>query len=158
MPPLVAQKCDHQIGGAVDDLRLVLEIGGGVDEAHKLDHPLKARKIAATGGVHLCEEGQGAGLGRSGAIFDADRIAVGGDSAGGNLTATLMHDLGERKLPLPKAQVMIYAGVDPSLDTQSMRDLRDAYIIAYSGVIRPGIPGHPATPILTLFKRLRGDL
>ena len=52
----------------------------------------------------------------------------GGDSAGGNLTTTLMHDLGERNLPLPKAQVILYAGVDPRLDTQSMRDLRDAYI------------------------------
>ncbi len=60
---------------------------------------------------------------------DPNNLAVGGDSAGGNLTATLMHDLGERNLPLPKAQVMLYAGVDPELDTQSMRDLRDAYIL-----------------------------
>ncbi len=60
---------------------------------------------------------------------DPARLAVGGDSAGGNLTATLMHDLGVGNLPRPRAQVMIYAGVDPELDTPSMHDLRDAYIL-----------------------------
>lgn len=60
---------------------------------------------------------------------DASRLAVGGDSAGGNLTAALMHDLATRSLPLPKAQVLIYPAVDTRMDTPSMHALRQAYVL-----------------------------
>jgi acetyl esterase len=58
-----------------------------------------------------------------------DRIAVGGDSAGGNLTAALMHDLQTRGLPLPAAQLLIYPAVDTRMNSASMQALRDAYIL-----------------------------
>lgn len=56
-------------------------------------------------------------------------LAVGGDSAGGNLTAALMHGLQAQGLPLPKAQLLIYPAVDPRMDTRSMRMLKDAYVL-----------------------------
>ena len=63
-----------------------------------------------------------------------DQLAVGGDSAGGNLTACLMHDLIEAKLPLPAAQLLIYPGVDGRLTSQSMRDLRDQPLLPVSRI------------------------
>ncbi len=56
---------------------------------------------------------------------DPARLVVGGDSAGGNLTACLMHDLCKAGLPRPAAQVLLYPGVDAKLATASMRDLKD---------------------------------
>lgn len=48
------------------------------------------------------------------------RMAVGGDSAGGNLTAALMHDLSAAREPLPAAQLLIYPAVDARLNSASM--------------------------------------
>jgi len=60
---------------------------------------------------------------------DPARLAVGGDSAGGNLTAALMHDLAAAGDPLPRAQVLIYPAVESRMDTPSMAALRDAYVL-----------------------------
>jgi acetyl esterase len=60
---------------------------------------------------------------------DPGRMAVGGDSAGGNLTAALMHDLQTLGLPLPVAQLLIYPAVDTRMNSESMQALRDAYIL-----------------------------
>ena len=60
---------------------------------------------------------------------DSARLAVGGDSAGGNLTAVLMHDLAAEGHPLPRAQVLIYPAVESRMDTRSMEALRDAYVL-----------------------------
>ena len=61
--------------------------------------------------------------------IDPARIAVGGDSAGGNLTAALMHDIATGGLPMPKAQVLIYPAVDAAMKSRSMQALRDAYVL-----------------------------
>ncbi|GAB4259140.1 MAG: alpha/beta hydrolase [Pararhodobacter sp.] len=61
--------------------------------------------------------------------LDAERLAVGGDSAGGNLTAVLMHDIAEAGLAMPRAQLLIYPGVDATLSSRSMETLRDAYVL-----------------------------
>ncbi len=53
------------------------------------------------------------------------QLAVGGDSAGANLTAALMHDLAETALPLPAAQLLIYPAVDARMTSQSMQSLHD---------------------------------
>ncbi len=50
-------------------------------------------------------------------------LIVGGDSAGANLTAALMHDLAEREMPMPKGQLLIYPAVDARLSTRSMQAL-----------------------------------
>ncbi|MCL6282432.1 alpha/beta hydrolase [Ruegeria sp. 2012CJ41-6] len=54
-----------------------------------------------------------------------EQLVVGGDSAGGNLTASLMHDLVTAGIALPRAQMLIYPGLDARLETPSIRDLRD---------------------------------
>ncbi|MCW8843823.1 MAG: alpha/beta hydrolase [Rhodobacteraceae bacterium] len=61
---------------------------------------------------------------------DPARLVVGGDSAGGNLTACLMHDLCVAGLALPAGQVLIYPGVDARLATQSMQDLKDQPLLS----------------------------
>lgn len=60
---------------------------------------------------------------------DPARLAVGGDSAGGNLTAVLMHDLAAEGHPLPRAQVLIYPAVESRMNTRSMEALRNAYVL-----------------------------
>lgn len=54
---------------------------------------------------------------------DPARLVVGGDSAGANLTAALLHLLGERGLPQPLAQLLIYPAVDGRLNSQSHQDI-----------------------------------
>lgn len=57
--------------------------------------------------------------------IDPAKLAVGGDSAGANLTAALMHDLSEAGLPLPAAQLLIYPAVDGRLSSDSMQALAE---------------------------------
>ena len=57
--------------------------------------------------------------------IDPARIAVGGDSAGANLTASLMHSLSEAGKPLPRAQLLIYPAVDARLTSASVQALQD---------------------------------
>lgn len=66
----VAQHRNQEIRGAVDDLGLVGEIGGGVDKAGQLDGPDKARKIAAAGAFQLREQRDGAAFGGLCPLFD----------------------------------------------------------------------------------------
>jgi len=65
------------------------------------------------------------------AVFGLDpaRLAVGGDSAGGNLAAVLLHDLAAAGEAMPKAQVLIYPAVDERMATRSMQVLKDAYVL-----------------------------
>ncbi len=56
---------------------------------------------------------------------DPTRLVVGGDSAGGNLAACLMHDIAHQRLPKPRGQLLIYPGLDARLTSQSMMDLRE---------------------------------
>lgn len=62
--------------------------------------------------------------------IDPQRVAIGGDSAGGNLsavTALRLRDAGE---PLPSAQLLLYPVVHiPAEPTQSMRDNAEGYLL-----------------------------
>lgn len=58
-----------------------------------------------------------------------ETLAVGGDSAGGNLTSVLMHDLAARAAPLPKAQLLIYPAVDARMQTPAMASLENAFVL-----------------------------
>ncbi len=63
--------------------------------------------------------------GETALAIDPTQLVVGGDSAGGNLTAVLMHDAAKAELPMPAAQLLIYPAVDARLASQSMQDLKE---------------------------------
>jgi acetyl esterase len=60
---------------------------------------------------------------------DPERVAVAGDSAGGNLSAVVSQLAAAGGVPLPTCQVLIYPAVDFSLDTESHRELTDGHVI-----------------------------
>ena len=61
--------------------------------------------------------------------IDPARVAVAGDSAGGNLAAVVSQQAALAGEPVPACQVLIYPAVDFALDTSSHRELADAHII-----------------------------
>jgi len=60
---------------------------------------------------------------------DTDRVAVAGDSAGGNLSAVVSQFAASGGTPVPTCQVLIYPAVDFSLETDSHRELADGHVI-----------------------------
>ena len=60
---------------------------------------------------------------------DPRRVAVAGDSAGGNLSAVVSQLAARAGEPVPTCQVLIYPAVDFALDTHSHKELGDAHII-----------------------------
>ena len=60
---------------------------------------------------------------------DPARVAVAGDSAGGNLSAVVSQLAASGAGPVPTCQVLIYPAVDFALDTDSHRDLADGHVI-----------------------------
>lgn len=69
-----------------------------------------------------------------GASIGADpaRVAVAGDSAGGNLAAALCQHCVREGLPVPLFQVLVYPATDLAWESQSCRDMRDAYVLPRS--------------------------
>jgi len=61
--------------------------------------------------------------------IDAARIAVGGDSAGGNLAAALTLSLRDTGETLPAFQLLIYPAVDFTADNASLRDNATGYLL-----------------------------
>src|SRR5271166_7008212 len=47
MPPALAEHLDEEVGAAIDDLRVVLEIGSGIDHPKHFDDILHTVEIAA---------------------------------------------------------------------------------------------------------------
>ena len=60
---------------------------------------------------------------------DSARVGVGGDSAGGNLSAVVSQQARAEGLPVPSCQVLIYPATDFALDTHSHAELADGHII-----------------------------
>jgi len=60
---------------------------------------------------------------------DPERIGVGGDSAGGNLAAVVCQQTAMNGERTPDLQVLIYPALDGRMGTDSMEELRDAYIL-----------------------------
>ncbi len=66
---------------------------------------------------------------------DPARVAVGGDSAGGNLAAVVSQQAAAAGLPVPVCQVLIYPAVDFAMDTASHREMADGYVIPRDRVV-----------------------
>jgi acetyl esterase len=74
--------------------------------------------------------GQGGQLGA-----DPGRVAVAGDSAGGNLAAVVSQLAAVAGEPVPSCQVLIYPAVDFALDTDSHRELADGHVIPRERIV-----------------------
>ncbi|MGW0158116.1 alpha/beta hydrolase [Mycobacterium sp. NPDC003323] len=65
---------------------------------------------------------------------DPDRIAVGGDSAGGNLAAVVTQTARDRGATLPALQLLIYPMVDPVGETVSRNLFADGYFLTKADI------------------------
>ena len=66
---------------------------------------------------------------------DPARVAVAGDSAGGNLSAVVSQLAAAGKVPVPTCQALIYPAVDFSFETDSHRDMVDGHVIPRDRVL-----------------------
>jgi acetyl esterase len=66
---------------------------------------------------------------------DPARVAVAGDSAGGNLAAVVSQQAVGAGVPVPTCQVLIYPAVDFAIDTASLREFEDGHVIPRDRVI-----------------------
>jgi acetyl esterase len=66
---------------------------------------------------------------------DTARVGVGGDSAGGNLSAVVCQLARAQGLPLPTCQVLIYPATDFAMDTPSHREFENGHIIPRDRVL-----------------------
>jgi len=65
---------------------------------------------------------------------DAAKLAVGGDSAGGNLAAVVALQARDAGAPKISLQVLLYPVTDVGAETQSYRDLADGYMLTRDGM------------------------
>src|SRR5687767_6221279 len=66
---------------------------------------------------------------------DSARVAVAGDSAGGNLSAVVSQLAASSGTPVPTCQVLIYPAVDFSFETDSHRELENGHVIPRDRVL-----------------------
>jgi acetyl esterase/lipase len=66
---------------------------------------------------------------------DPARVAVAGDSAGGNLSAVVSQLAAAGGTPVPACQVLIYPAVDFTLETPSHRELADGHVIPRDRIV-----------------------
>jgi acetyl esterase len=110
---------------------------GGIDA---VDSPLRA--VANRSGATVCSLGYRlapetpfpgpledvlAALSWLASEYGADRIVVGGDSAGGNLAAVACLAAREGRAPVPVGQILIYPVLDFDFDTASYREHAEGY-------------------------------
>lgn len=67
--------------------------------------------------------------------IDSGRIAVGGDSAGGNLSAVISHMARDRGGPMPVYQVLIYPATDMRMVAPSMEENADGPLLTRASML-----------------------
>jgi acetyl esterase len=87
------------------------------------EHPFPAAIEDAAAAFEWVEE-NAAGLG-----WDPSRLAVGGDSAGGNLTAVICHRRRDAGRPQPALQLLIYPAMDLTRSLESHRLFARGYYL-----------------------------
>ena len=60
---------------------------------------------------------------------DPDRLAVGGDSAGGNLATVVARRARDAFVPELRHQLMVYPALDPTTSSASYRELAEGYLL-----------------------------
>lgn len=65
---------------------------------------------------------------------DYKKIAIGGDSAGGNLSAALVSALAEQGDVLPSFQLLIYPSLDLRFQTKSVQQFREGFMLSQVGL------------------------
>ncbi len=65
---------------------------------------------------------------------DGRRLAVGGDSAGGNLAAVVAHMARDAGGPAIALQLLIYPGTDMAADTPSHREFAEGYLLTRESI------------------------
>lgn len=67
--------------------------------------------------------------------IDPDRIALGGDSAGGNLTVAITHACKQKHFPQAAFQVLLYPSVDLTMGFPSIEEFATGYFLTKKGMI-----------------------
>jgi acetyl esterase len=113
------------------------------------EHPYPAAQedcIAAVGWVH----DHAADLG-----VEPDRLAVAGDSAGGNLAAVVAQHLHAAGGPALRAQILIYPATELGMTFPSIKENGEGYLLTeetmrwFMGHYRPVVDDPKASPLLT---------
>jgi acetyl esterase len=96
-----------------------------VSVEYRLAPEVKSRQIFADGlGAYRWVRTHSETLG-----IDAGRIAIGGDSAGGNLTIAVALQCRDNHLPMPAFQVLIYPATDYSMRFASVDEFARGYFL-----------------------------
>jgi len=66
--------------------------------------------------------------------IDENRIAVGGDSAGGNLTVGVVFACKRHQFPVPAFQLLIYPSIDLAMRHGSVTEFADGYFLTKAGM------------------------
>jgi len=66
--------------------------------------------------------------------IDAGRLAVGGDSAGGNLAAVVALLARDQRAPVIGLQILLYPVTDLAAETRSYRDFAEGYLLTLDGM------------------------
>ncbi len=66
--------------------------------------------------------------------IDQARIAVGGDSAGGNLTVAVVLACKRNRFPMPSFQVLIYPSIDLAMSFPTVQEFADGYFLTKAGM------------------------
>lgn len=98
---------------------MVVSVGYRLAPEHKFPTPLEDCYTAAEWVFDVAETMQ----------IDTDRVAIGGDSAGGNLAAGVTLLARERDGPSFDHQVLIYPVTDRELDTTSYEENAEGYLL-----------------------------
>ena len=90
---------------------------------------------------------------------DADRIAVGGDSCGGNLAAVVAQLARDQGGPSLAFQALVYPITDHRFDTPSYRDYGDGYFLTRDAMVWLTLAGLPPAIVITAeFDPLRDEV